>query len=203
MWFIFEPFFTTKPVDKGTGLGLSSSLGIIKEHDGFMDFFSDGTRGTSFDVYLPVSPASIGAQTPSKVLSPYRGDGQSVLVVDDEADIRKMMLTILRQLNLKPITARDGLEGLQVIEQDGNHAIKLCLIDMAMPKMNGLELIQALREKFPQLPLIAMSGGMNADLVKSLDQEGVSTILTKPFSEAELQMAIENAMHSREGLLES
>ena len=200
---IFEPFFTTKPVDKGTGLGLSSSLGIIKEHDGFMDFFSDGTRGTSFDVYLPVSPASIGAQTPSKVLSPYRGDGQSVLVVDDEADIRKMMLTILRQLNLKPITARDGLEGLQVIEQDGNHAIKLCLIDMAMPKMNGLELIQAIREKFPQLPLIAMSGGMNADLVKSLDQEGVSTILTKPFSQTELQMAIENAMHSRDGLIEN
>ena len=189
---IFEPFFTTKSVDKGTGLGLSSSLGIIKGHQGFMEVHSDGIKGTRFDVYLPV-PATKQMEPDARPSpTPLQGNREKVLVVDDEKEVRNMLVEILQQMNFSPMTAANGKAALEIIDKDPSREIPLILADMAMPQMDGLEMIHRMRDKRPEVAIVAMSGLFQEHTIEALSHLKVDTFLTKPFTQGELQMAIEN-----------
>ena len=194
---IFEPFFTTKSVDKGTGLGLSSSLGIIKGHQGFMEVHSDGIKGTRFDVYLPVPATKQKEPGTRPSPTPLQGNREKVLVVDDEKEVRNMLVEILQQMNFSPITAANGKEALEIIDKDHSREIPLILADMAMPKMDGLEMIHRMREMRPEVAIVAMSGVFQEHMIEALSHQQVDTFLTKPFTQGELQMAIENLIPRR------
>ena len=194
---IFEPFFTTKSVDKGTGLGLSSSLGIIKGHQGFMEVHSDGIKGTRFDVYLPVPANKQMEPEAHPSPTPLQGNREKVLVVDDEKEVRNMLVEILQQMNFSPMTASNGKEALEIIDEDPSGEIPLILADMAMPKMDGLEMIHRMRDKRPEVAIVAMSGVFQDHMIEALNHQQVDTFLTKPFTQGELQMAIENLIPRR------
>ena len=155
---MFEPFFTTKPLGKGTGLGLSTTLAIVKSHDGFILFESAPGRGTTFEVYLPPDSSPAPADEPAgpKPARP-RGSGEVVLVVDDEAAIRKLVKRLLERHGYQVKLARDGAEAIAEFARH-RETIDLVLTDMAMPVMNGASLIRALRELNPRVRVLGSSG---------------------------------------------
>ncbi|MBD0263935.1 MAG: PAS domain S-box protein, partial [Tolypothrix sp. Co-bin9] len=132
---IFEPFFTTKEIGKGTGLGLSTALGIIKNHGGFVNVYSEVGKGTQFQVYLP-SSAKVEIEPPCLELKSIRGNGELILVVDDEAAIREITKSTLETYNYRVLTASDGVEGVAIYAQH-QQEISVVLLDMMMPWMDG------------------------------------------------------------------
>jgi CheY-like chemotaxis protein len=178
---IFDPFFTTKEIGHGTGLGLSTVLGIVKGHHGFINVYSEAGKGSQFRVYLPASET---AQPQPLAISPGdlpSGQGELILVVDDEASIREIAKTTLEAFNYRVVTANDGAEAIALFAQQ-QADIKAVVTDIMMPVMDGLALIRALRKLAPQLPIIASSGlAENARAAEAAD-EGVKAFLAKPYT---------------------
>ncbi|HEY9884465.1 MAG TPA: PAS domain S-box protein, partial [Thermosynechococcaceae cyanobacterium] len=139
---IFEPFFTTKELGKGTGLGLSTVLSIVKSHGGFVDVVSAAGQGTQFKVYLPAIQSKEVTHVQDYDL-PF-GNGELVLVVDDEAMIRQTTQASLEANNYTVLTANDGIEAIALYAQHKD-SIHLVLVDMMMPSMDGLTAIRTLR----------------------------------------------------------
>ncbi|MGF1480745.1 MAG: response regulator [Cyanophyceae cyanobacterium] len=178
---IFEPFFTTKELGQGTGLGLSTVLGIVKSHGGFLKVSSELGR-TEFKLYLP---ASEGPQTqPAEDLDLLRGQGELVLVVDDERAIRETTQTVLERYGYSVMTAPNGREAIALYAQHPHIAV--VLMDMMMPAMDGLTTIRALHNINPQLKIISTSG--LAANKKAAEAAGVSinAFLPKPYTAKEL-----------------
>lgn len=180
---IFEPFFTTKEHGKGTGLGLSTVLGIIKSHGGFVTVDSTVGKGTAFQVYLP---AVLGTETPPTLNKELpRGQGELILVVDDEANIRQIAKTSLETSNYKVLDASDGIEAIALYVQHKNE-ISAVLMDMLMPEMDGLTTIRMLKQINPQVLIIAISGLTESVHVNSALGMGVQAFLSKPYTLQEL-----------------
>jgi PAS domain S-box-containing protein len=180
---IFEPFFTTKESGKGTGLGLSSAIGIVKNHGGFVNVQSAVEQGSQFQVWLPAIDTE--ATPESSEFQIVRGNGELILVVDDEPSIREMTKTSLLTYNYNVLTASDGVEALSIYEQHKD-AIAVVLMDMQMPSMNGLKVISILRQINPELKIIAISGlASNRKLLKDFKIE-VQAFLFKPYTIEEL-----------------
>ncbi|MCX9010577.1 MAG: PAS domain S-box protein [Candidatus Methanoperedens sp.] len=176
---IFEPFFTTKEPGKGTGIGLSTSLSIVKSHGGFIDVSSEVGKGTVFRVYLPVSNAGIhGVKMYKSEPSQERGD--SILVVDDEAQIREITRQTLEEAGYRVLTAGNGAEAVSLYSQHRKD-IKAVLMDMMMPVMDGPACIWVLRKINPDVRIIAVSGITEDD--KFADLTGtVHAFLKKPYT---------------------
>lgn len=178
---IFDPFFTTKEIGKGTGLGLSTVLGLVKNNHGFIEVSSIVHQGSQFKVYLPIADKQTPQQQEDIELIP--GNGELILVVDDESAIRQVAQHTLESFNYDVITASDGIEALAIYVQNKNK-IKLILIDMMMPSMDGVTAIQALQRMNPKVPIIAMSGLTSTEVnAKSVGAKG---FLTKPFTSKNL-----------------
>jgi CheY-like chemotaxis protein len=179
---IFEPFFSTKGPDKGTGLGLSTSLGIVKSHGGFLQVSSVIGQGTTFIMYLPTArPDRADVSLPSKTDMTFRGNGETVLVVEDETAVRNMMRAMLTKLNFKVITASDGAAAL--IEVAENQAkLRVVITDLRMPNMDGLALARVLKAKLPDAAIIVASGKMNDLETDEFKKLGVDAQLKKPFT---------------------
>ncbi len=161
---IFEPFFTTKEPGKGTGLGLATCFGIVKQLGGWIDFQSVPGEGTRFDIHLPRSTAAEASD--SSALLPVAGSdsplapsrrGETILLVDDEALVRRIGRTLLSKLGYDILEASDGLEALEICRAQGDR-IHLVLLDLTMPNLTGKETFARLQEIHPELPVLICSG---------------------------------------------
>ncbi len=182
---LFDPFFTTKEPGKGTGLGLSTMLGIIRSHEGFVRVESTVGSGTTFEIYLPASSAAPAVVQPGPVKEPPRGKGELVLIVDDEAAVRKVLTRTLEISGYRALAASEGAEAVALFGQN-RAEIKAVLTDMAMPGMDGPALISALRKIDPAMRIIGCSG--IGSLAKDKDYRALRlpAYLTKPFSAEKL-----------------
>jgi PAS domain S-box-containing protein len=161
---IFEPFFTTKQVGKGTGLGLSMAYGIVKQHDGYINVYSEPGHGTTFKIYLPVTDSAVEAT--GVVLEPeVLGGIETILLAEDDEGLRNLTNDVLDQLGYTVLLAKDGEEAVQMYAKDRKR-IDLLLLDIMMPRMGGPEAFEKMRQIGGTIPLIFMTG-YSSDLVKS------------------------------------
>lgn len=188
---IFEPFFTTKEVGKGTGLGLSTVLGIIKGHKGFVNVYSEPGTDTSFKVYLP---AVEGMEPLSQEdFIPPTGQGELILVVDDEPAILEIIKTSLEAHNYKAIVASDGIEAIASYVKNIDK-ISAVLMDIMLPSLDGLTAIRTLRKINPQVKIIASSGLLSDNKLSAVTSIGVNTFLLKPYTVNELLLSLQKVL---------
>jgi len=191
---IFEPFFTTKEHGKGTGLGLSTSLGIVKSHGGFIKVYSEVRNGTAFKVYLPAitTPETLTAQ--EKQLELPSGHGESILIVDDEDLIREITKRTLKKHGYKVMTANDGKEAIALYSK--YKEIKVVLMDMMMPIMDGSTSIRELHKIDPELKIIAVSGLTEKEKLAKVDKTHIHAFLMKPYTTEKLLNSIYDAINT-------
>jgi two-component system cell cycle sensor histidine kinase/response regulator CckA len=190
---IFDPFFTTKEVGKGTGLGLSTTLGIIKNHDGFISVDSEMGSGTTFKIFLPAEVGegiSRKSEMPSELL---KGSGELVLVVDDEPGILRITQMILEKHNYRVLTANDGPEALALIAQQKD-PIKVVLTDISMPYMDGVALVRVIKKMKPEMSFIASTGQEEETHVSELQSLNVTNVLTKPYDTERLLKTLRDTL---------
>ncbi len=191
---IFDPFFTTKELSKGTGLGLAITMGIVRSHGGFLNASSEVNKGTTFKVYLPSEEVGAKADTRKieKVEWP-RGNGEWILVVDDEIPILTVIQQTLMAFGYQVLTAEHGAQAIGLFAANRDK-IALVLTDMMMPVMDGPATILALREIDPTIKIVAASG-LNANnvLVKS-GQLGTKYFLAKPYTTGALLNTLKNVL---------
>lgn len=189
---IFDPFFTTKEVGQGTGLGLASVHGIVEQSGGTVFVRSEIGEGTEFRILLPIIAADLPPRPPEGEAlhnGARKGKGR-VLVVEDEAAVRTIVLRALRGAGYQVSAAVDGVDALALLERDA--AVDVILSDVAMPRMDGRVLAQQVRERWPTIPIIMMSGYANPDTLADISPE--QPLLMKPFRVAELLASIEGAL---------
>ena len=187
---IFEPFFTTKELNKGTGLGLSTVMAIVKSHEGLINVYSEPGKGTAFNVYLPAMEISAEARKEqSEEACLPRGNGETILLVDDEASILIITSQTLQAFGYRVLTATDGAEAVAIYAQR-RHEIAAVLTDMMMPIMDGPATIRALTKIDPAIKIIAASGlNANGSEAKAIGA-GVKHFLTKPYTAGTLLKTI-------------
>lgn len=183
---IFDPFFTTKPLGHGTGLGLPTVLGIAENHGGFVLVDSRVGSGTVFKVYLPAAELdrNAGVAAPGGV-TPPRGNGEIVLVVDDEPGIRRITYVILTKNGYEAFLAADGQEAVELFRQHRD-GIKLVITDLMMPKLDGPSTIRAIRQMDPGIRTITISGLGEESRLREAKAAGSDAFLNKPFTSEQL-----------------
>lgn len=190
----FDPFFTTKDIGKGTGLGLATTLTIVRSHGGFINVYSEPKKGTRFSIYLPSAEAGKAAASTVPKRSLPKGRGETILVVDDEENIRSIAAATLTKFGYKVLTAADGTDALAIYSQHSGEIAAL-ITDMAMPFMDGASLIRAVRKMDPDLKIIAMSGLVSDGQTAELAGLNVSSFLSKPYSADSLLTMLHDLLH--------
>jgi PAS domain S-box-containing protein len=192
---IFEPFFTTKEFGKGTGLGLSIVYGIIKQHDGYINCYSEINKGTAFKIYLPVFKTAAAKEAkPAETagIPPARGT-ETILLAEDEESVRRLIRDVLKESGYKVIEAFDGEEAVSKF-MENKDAIDLLLLDVVMRKMSGREAYEIIKKVKPEIKLL-MTSGYSADFIskKGMLEEGLN-FLAKPMSPANLLKKVREAL---------
>jgi len=154
---IFEPFFTTKEVGKGTGLGLAMVYGIIKQHEGFINVYSEPGKGTTFRIYLPLIETETMEEQPIIAAELAKGGTETILLAEDDPAVRKLTLLVLEQMGYTVIIANDGEEAVTKFMENKDR-IQLLLFDIIMPKMNGREAYEEIKKTKPDIPVLFASG---------------------------------------------
>lgn len=183
---VFDPFFTTKDKDKGTGLGLSMVYNIIKQHDGFVDFYSDLNIGTTFNIYIPVFEEKVESEESLNSDNYFIEKSEGlILIVDDEEIMRRLSEEILKEAGYEVITAKNGKDGVEIYRHNFK-LIKGVIMDMAMPVMSGKEAFVEMQKINPDVKVLMASGFKQDDRVKESILRGVRGFISKPFSMNEL-----------------
>ena len=182
---IFEPFFTTKEVGKGTGLGLSIVYGIVKQHDGYINGYSEVNKGTTFRIYLPLTKAEVmEIKTIGEVLMP-EGGTETILFAEDDEGVRDIIVSALKEFGYKIIEAVDGEDAVNKFIKNKDE-IRLVLLDVVMPKKNGSEAYEEMKKIAPEIKALFMSG-YTEDVIyrKKIIDEGLNFV-SKPMSPTKL-----------------
>ncbi|HEU5070906.1 MAG TPA: response regulator [Verrucomicrobiae bacterium] len=191
---IFEPFFTTKPLGNGTGLGLSTTLTIVKSHNGFINLYSEPGNGTKFKVYFPIEGTTpVADPTPTDKAGPPHGKGETVLVVDDEENIRRVAQSTLERFGYQVLVAANGAEAVSLYAK---HRAKVALVltDMAMPVMDGPATITALRAINPTVAIVGSSGLADNAVVARAMNNGICHFVAKPYTAEALLQKIHDVL---------
>jgi CheY-like chemotaxis protein len=179
---IFEPFFTTKELNHGTGLGLSTVMAIVKRHEGIANVYSEPGKGTTFKVYLPAMGAfSEGHPNQTQEIILPRGNGETILVVDDETSILAVTGQTLEHFGYRVLSAHDGAEAVAIYAERKNE-IAVVLTDMMMPIMGGTSLISVLLRINPAVKIVRSSGLSTYGAGNSFSEAGIKHFLTKPYT---------------------
>lgn len=182
---IFEPFFTTKEIGKGTGLGLAVSYGIITQHDGYINVYSEPGAGTTFRVYLPLISLESEGERDLLPEESLVGGTETILLAEDDEFVRNMTTRVLTEFGYKVITAVDGEEAVQLFAEFGEK-IDLLLFDLIMPKQNGKEALDAIRKVRPGIKVIFSSGYAPETIRKKVSNAEGTHLIVKPVSPPEL-----------------
>ncbi len=178
---IFEPFFTTKPKNQGTGLGLATVYGIVKQNNGFIYVYSEPGQGTSFKVYWPVCVVDGGTREKDGGIGECRGGNETILVVEDEPEVRAFVEETLRNLGYTVYAAGDGARALELLGDDALHC-DLMITDLVMPGLNGRDLARRAQALRPRLKVLFTSGYPNSYVVKNQMLGEEAEFLQKPYS---------------------
>jgi len=189
---VFEPFFTTKDVDKGTGLGLSIAYGIVKQHDGYINVYSERDKGATFTVYLPLTERSEEKKAPKDLLHAKSGN-ETILLVEDDPEIRSTLQEILEDERYTIITAVDGEDGIRKFYEHGDN-IQLLILDLVMPKKNGREVYDEITAAHPEVKVLFISG-YTADLLHAKGALQVDVnFISKPIMVNDLLLKIREVL---------
>ena len=192
---IFEPFFTTKESGKGTGLGLATVYGVVRQSGGYIWVESSPGKGARFEIYLPQVVDTKEPVSYERVPAKSTRGSETILVVEDEDEVRLLASEFLRAAGYSVLTAKDGVEALEVAGRLGG-SIQLLLTDVVMPKMRGTELAQELKARFPTLRVVYMSGYLEQDTGSGEILEK-AIVLQKPFSRETLIRQIGEALEDK------
>lgn len=180
---IFEPFFTTKERGRGTGLGLASSYGIINNHGGSIKVYSERGFGSTFTVYLPAT--TISTQEEKACESPIRNGKETILLVDDEVNVIDVTEEMLQSVGYKVITARSGMEAIEVYRKNQNH-IDIVILDLIMPGLGGGETFDCLKAIDPNVRVLLSSGYSLKGEAKEILNRGGNGFIQKPYTMSQL-----------------
>ena len=184
---IYEPFFTTKPAGTGTGLGLSTVYNIARSHGGFVSAHSKVGKGTRIQVFLPEPTYPVQSAGIQKEPQWHSGAGKTVLVVDDESNIRHSLAAVLSEAGYEVLTAAGVAEARLVLD---DHSVDVAIVDLMLGQDDGLDLIRELAARSDPFPVLAVSG-MGAAKSEAATQAGARQFLSKPFTSGELFDALE------------
>ncbi len=194
---IFDPFFTTKEQGKGTGLGLSTVYGIVKQHEGYIYAYSEKGRGTTFKIYLPASSNAVEeTESQSDDKSLLQGN-ETILIVDDDISIRQLIIETLKPQGYNCLQAASGKDAMNELRKYRGE-VHLLLTDVVMPGMNGKALAEKIREEWPEMKLIFMSGYTeNIIAHHGVLEQGINYI-AKPITPVTLTKKIRSVLFNRQ-----
>ncbi len=192
---IFDPFFTTKDVGKGTGLGLYIVHSIVSNHGGYINVYSERKQGTRFNIYLPITAGAAAEAQPETM---DIAGTETILVIDDEPDVRELCKDMLTPLGYTVLLAESGSVGINLYREKRSE-IALVILDMIMPRMGGNEVFHALRTIKRDACVLLYSGYSHSNFagISDLMQSGASGFVQKPFSLQDLGVAVRKAIAGR------
>jgi PAS domain S-box-containing protein len=190
---LFEPFFTTKPAGQGTGLGLATVYGIVKQSGGYVWVSSQLDRGTTFTIHFPLVPESPAVETEARVHSPTPDENATVLVVDDDDDVRAVARDVLREHGYCVLEARTGEEAMQLATAHSS-SIHLVVSDVVLPGINGPELVSRVRRQRPDTKALFISGYGHLAIVHHRVLDADAVLLEKPFTSEQLLTFVRAAL---------
>ena len=193
---LFEPFFTTKPSGRGTGLGLATAYGIIRQSGGAIGFFSEPGKGTTARVYLPMAVDKPAAADESVSASPALTGAETILLVEDEARVRKLIVGVLASRGYHVVEATRGEEAIRLC-RERKGAIDLAVVDVVMPEMSGPDFVRQVAPLCPGMRLLYISGYTDEAIVHHGIHESGAAFLQKPFLPDALARKVREVLDTR------
>jgi len=195
---IFEPFFTTKEVGKGTGLGMAIVYGIVKQHSGFINVYSEPGIGTAFRIYLPLAEAEAEGADARAALPPPLGGTETILLAEDDAEVRKLMVMVLTRFGYEVIQAEDGQQAVELFAANRDR-IGMIVMDMIMPRKNGRDACEEICRLEPGVKVL-FSSGYTSDFMENrgVSEKGINLIM-KPVQPVELLRKIRETLDAGAG----